>query len=73
MVEHNTATHTPTTYSHALHTQVGTDLKVIVFPKSDLDKANKDTGKHYPPSFEVQMYINDTLTALSSLTLIDLS
>lgn len=32
--------------------QVGPDCKVIIFPRDELDKANKDK-KHYPSGFQV--------------------
>ena len=32
--------------------QVAPDCKVIIFPKDELDKANKDK-KHFPPNFQV--------------------
>jgi hypothetical protein len=31
------------------------DTRIIALPKTELDKANKDT-KHYPPFFEVCAY-----------------
>jgi len=36
----------------SLYSQVGPDCKVIIFPKDELDKANKDK-KHYPSGFQV--------------------
>ena len=36
----------------SLCSQVGLDTKVIIFPKNELDKANKDK-KHYPSGFQV--------------------
>ena len=37
---------------HYCISQVGPDCKVIIFPKDELDKANKDK-KHYPSGFQV--------------------
>ena len=31
---------------------ITTDTRLIILPKAELDKANKDT-KHYPPNFQV--------------------
>ena len=36
----------------SLYSQVGPDCKVNIFPKDELDKANKDK-KHYPAGFQV--------------------
>ena len=33
--------------------QMSPDCKVIILPKEEVDKANKDKKKHYPPNFQV--------------------
>lgn len=41
--------------------QIGQDCKVIILPKDELDKANKDK-KHYPPSFQVHIVLSEVIS-----------
>ncbi len=38
-----------------LSVQMSPDCKVIILPKEEVDKANKDKKKHYPPNFQVSV------------------
>ena len=39
-----------------LSMQIPPDCKVIILPKDELDKANKDKSKRYPSHFQVSIY-----------------